>query len=235
MRVSTPGTPGSGHVRALRIDPVAVAAARALRSPMERMNKSSRHDRKRRIKSTLLPRQAEVNGRRHGRQIAERPIRGVNSMFSVASSTRGESGNRWIVIDLCNGPVQRARDFTSFNLGTPTGRDVRLIGFNASRAAVNMLTVQLAQELKDTSIVVNSVCPRDVKTNLSGHNGFTTPAREPVSLCDTLCFPSKVPSLGSSSRQAGSQPGKQDHTSVKGSFAVVPASSNDHWIPEVTA
>ena len=59
----------------------------------------------------------------------------------------------------------------------------RLIGYNASKAALNMLTVQLAAELKDTSIVVNSVAPGYVKTDLTGHNGFMTPqegARLPV-------------------------------------------------------
>lgn len=59
----------------------------------------------------------------------------------------------------------------------------RLIGYNASKAALNMLTVQLAQELKDTPIVVTSVSPGYVKTDLNGHSGFLTPeegARVPV-------------------------------------------------------
>ena len=50
----------------------------------------------------------------------------------------------------------------------------RLIGYNASKAALNMLTVQLAAELKDTPIVVNSVSPGYVKTDLTGQNGFKT-------------------------------------------------------------
>ncbi|MEO8855382.1 MAG: SDR family oxidoreductase [Burkholderiaceae bacterium] len=61
--------------------------------------------------------------------------------------------------------------------------DSRLIGYNASKAAVNMLTVQLAQELRDTAIVVNSVSPGFVKTDLTGNNGYLTPeqgARLPV-------------------------------------------------------
>ncbi len=43
--------------------------------------------------------------------------------------------------------------------GDPTSPyyEARLIGYNASKAALNMLTVQLAAELKSTSIVVNSV------------------------------------------------------------------------------
>ncbi|MBP2302083.1 SDR family oxidoreductase [Azospirillum picis] len=59
----------------------------------------------------------------------------------------------------------------------------RLIGYNASKAAVNMLTVQLAEELRDTGILVNSVSPGYVKTDLTGHTGFMTPeegARLPV-------------------------------------------------------
>ena len=59
----------------------------------------------------------------------------------------------------------------------------RLIGYNASKAALNMLTVQLSEELRDTPIVVNSVSPGFVKTDLTGHNGLMTAeegARLPV-------------------------------------------------------
>lgn len=54
--------------------------------------------------------------------------------------------------------------------------EARLIGYNASKAALNMLTVQLAAELKGTSIVVNSVAPGYVKTDLTGNNGFMSAA-----------------------------------------------------------
>ncbi|MQT15449.1 SDR family oxidoreductase [Segnochrobactrum spirostomi] len=50
----------------------------------------------------------------------------------------------------------------------------RLIGYNASKAALNMLTVQLAEELRGTPIVVNSVSPGYVKTDLTGHTGYMT-------------------------------------------------------------
>lgn len=59
----------------------------------------------------------------------------------------------------------------------------RLMGYNASKAALNMLTVQLAAELRDTPIAVNAVSPGYVKTDLTGHNGYMTPeegARLPV-------------------------------------------------------
>lgn len=61
--------------------------------------------------------------------------------------------------------------------------EARLIGYNASKAALNMLTVQLAAELKGSGIAVNSVAPGYVKTDLTGHNGFMTAgegARLPV-------------------------------------------------------
>lgn len=62
--------------------------------------------------------------------------------------------------------------------------EARLLGYNASKAALNMLTVQLAAELnKNSAIVVNSVAPGYIRTDLTGHNGFMTPeegARLPV-------------------------------------------------------
>ena len=59
----------------------------------------------------------------------------------------------------------------------------RLIGYNASKAALNMLTVQLSEELRDTPVVVNSVSPGYVRTDLTGQGGFLTAeegARLPV-------------------------------------------------------
>lgn len=61
--------------------------------------------------------------------------------------------------------------------GDPTSPyySVRLIGYNASKAALNMLTVQLAEELRGTPIVITSVSPGYVKTDLNGHTGSMTP------------------------------------------------------------
>lgn len=56
------------------------------------------------------------------------------------------------------------------------------IGYNASKAALNMLTVQLHEELHGTGVLVNSVSPGFVKTGLTGY-GIMTPeegARLPV-------------------------------------------------------
>lgn len=58
----------------------------------------------------------------------------------------------------------------------------RYIGYNASKAALNMLTIQLSEDLRDTGILVNSVSPGFVKTDLTGY-GTMTPqegARLPV-------------------------------------------------------
>ncbi|GGB19735.1 SDR family NAD(P)-dependent oxidoreductase [Allosediminivita pacifica] len=59
---------------------------------------------------------------------------------------------------------------------TSTYYSQQFIGYNASKAALNMLTVQLHEELKDTGIKVNSVSPGFVKTDLTGF-GDMTPRR----------------------------------------------------------
>lgn len=48
---------------------------------------------------------------------------------------------------------------------------VKLLGYNTSKAALNMLTVLLAAELNDTSIKVNSANPGFTATDLNGHRG----------------------------------------------------------------
>jgi NAD(P)-dependent dehydrogenase (short-subunit alcohol dehydrogenase family) len=44
----------------------------------------------------------------------------------------------------------------------------QLVGYNASKAALNLLTVQLGEELRNTPHVVNSVGLGYVKTDLTG-------------------------------------------------------------------
>ena len=50
----------------------------------------------------------------------------------------------------------------------------KFLGYNASKAAVNMLTVQLAAELKETGVKVNSVDPGFTATDLNNHRGSQT-------------------------------------------------------------
>jgi NAD(P)-dependent dehydrogenase (short-subunit alcohol dehydrogenase family) len=52
--------------------------------------------------------------------------------------------------------------------------NVKWLGYAASKAAVNMLTVQLAFELRDTPIKVNSICPGYVMTDLNKGGGYVT-------------------------------------------------------------
>jgi NAD(P)-dependent dehydrogenase (short-subunit alcohol dehydrogenase family) len=53
----------------------------------------------------------------------------------------------------------------------------RYLAYNASKAALNMLTDQLTAELKDKNIIANSICPGFVKTDLNGHRGHLAPAQ----------------------------------------------------------
>ncbi|WP_118137625.1 SDR family oxidoreductase [Oceanicella sp. SM1341] len=50
--------------------------------------------------------------------------------------------------------------------------DNKWLGYCASKAAVNMLTVQLAYELRDTPIKVNAVCPGYVMTEMNQGGGY---------------------------------------------------------------
>jgi NAD(P)-dependent dehydrogenase (short-subunit alcohol dehydrogenase family) len=52
--------------------------------------------------------------------------------------------------------------------------NTKLIGYSASKVALNMLTVQLAYELRHTSIKVNSADPGYTATDLNGHRGHQT-------------------------------------------------------------
>ena len=60
-----------------------------------------------------------------------------------------------------------------------------LLGYSASKAALNMFTIQLARELKDDGILVNSAAPGYTATDLNNHQGRQTVqegARVPVQL-----------------------------------------------------
>src|ERR1051325_613604 len=60
--------------------------------------------------------------------------------------------------------------------GDPTWKyaRVKVLGYCASKAALNMFTVQLAFELKDQGIAVNSVNPGFTATDLNAHRGQQT-------------------------------------------------------------
>jgi NAD(P)-dependent dehydrogenase (short-subunit alcohol dehydrogenase family) len=49
------------------------------------------------------------------------------------------------------------------------------LGYSSSKAALNALTVQFANELRGTPVKVNAVCPGYVATDLNNHSGPRTP------------------------------------------------------------
>jgi NAD(P)-dependent dehydrogenase (short-subunit alcohol dehydrogenase family) len=51
---------------------------------------------------------------------------------------------------------------------------VKRLGYNGSKAILNMMTVQLAWELRDTTIKVNTVNPGYTRTDLNGNTGTQT-------------------------------------------------------------
>jgi len=51
-----------------------------------------------------------------------------------------------------------------------------MLGYNGSKALVNMMTAQLASELKDTRITVNTVNPGYTATDMNDHRGRQTVA-----------------------------------------------------------
>jgi NAD(P)-dependent dehydrogenase (short-subunit alcohol dehydrogenase family) len=51
---------------------------------------------------------------------------------------------------------------------------VKLAGYNTSKAALNMITIQLAAELRDTPIKVNAADPGYTATDINGNQGHQT-------------------------------------------------------------
>lgn len=82
---------------------------------------------------------------------------------------------------------------------------VKLLGYNTSKAALNMLTIQLAHEFRDTPMKVNSANPGYTATDMNSNQGNQTleeGAAEPVRLA---LLPADGPS-GGFFETAGSQP-----------------------------
>ena len=57
--------------------------------------------------------------------------------------------------------------------GTPYYH-AKVLAYNASKAALNMFTVDLAYDLRETGIKVNSACPGYTATDLNNHSGPQT-------------------------------------------------------------
>ncbi len=61
---------------------------------------------------------------------------------------------------------------------------VKSLGYNASKAALNMFTVNLAWELRETKVKVNSVSPGYVATDLNNHIGPGTAADGAIAILE---------------------------------------------------
>ena len=81
----------------------------------------------------------------------------------------------------------------------------KILAYNASKAALNMFTVNLAYELRDTNVKVNSVSPGYVATDLNGHSGPLTVEQGAVEVVRLAQLPKSGPTGGFFS-EAGSWP-----------------------------
>ncbi|MBC6610125.1 SDR family oxidoreductase [Hymenobacter sp. BT507] len=95
------------------------------------------------------------------------------------------------------------------NVSSPLGsltlssqNDWGLLGYSASKAAVNMLTVQLAHELRDTAIKVNSANPGYTATDLNDFAGTDTPEQGAAEAIRLALLPAEGPTGTSSSSTA---------------------------------
>jgi NAD(P)-dependent dehydrogenase (short-subunit alcohol dehydrogenase family) len=78
---------------------------------------------------------------------------------------------------------------------------VKLTGYNASKAALNMFTVLLAAELKDAGIKVNAVNPGYTATDLNGNSGHQTVEEGAAETVRIALIPDDGPTGGFSSTE----------------------------------
>lgn len=81
----------------------------------------------------------------------------------------------------------------------------KLLGYNASKAAMNMLTIHLAWELRDTAAKVNSSDPGYTQTDLNGNQGTQTVQEGAAETLRLALLPASGPT-GSFFETAGLRP-----------------------------
>lgn len=108
--------------------------------------------------------------------------------------------------------VKQAAAGRIVNVSSPLGsltlvgqHDWSLLGYSASKAALNMLTVQLAYELRNTAIKINSANPGYTATDLNGFAGTDTPAQGAVEAIRLALLPADGPT-GTTSSATGPLP-----------------------------
>ena len=83
--------------------------------------------------------------------------------------------------------------------------DAKVLAYNASKAALNMFTVDLAYDLRDTTIKVNSACPGYTATDLNNHTGHQTLEEGAIAIVRLAQLPDDGPT-GSFIHKDGSYP-----------------------------
>ena len=72
----------------------------------------------------------------------------------------------------------------------------QVLGYNTSKSALNSMTVQFANELKDTPIKVNAICPGYCATDLNHHSGPRSAAQGAVAAIQYATLPDDGPTGG---------------------------------------
>jgi NAD(P)-dependent dehydrogenase (short-subunit alcohol dehydrogenase family) len=101
---------------------------------------------------------------------------------------RQSAGGRIVNLSSSLGSLATMADASSF------GGEFRVLGYGASKAALNAFTVMLAHELRDTAIKVNSVHPGWIKTDMGGEEAPGTVAQG----ADTAVWLATLPADGPS-------------------------------------
>ncbi|MEH1126502.1 SDR family oxidoreductase [Micromonospora sp. CPCC 206061] len=71
-----------------------------------------------------------------------------------------------------------------------------LLAYNASKSALNSVTVSYANELRDTGIKVNAADPGYCATDMNGHAGPRTPAQGAIAAVRLATLPDDGPTAG---------------------------------------
>ena len=82
---------------------------------------------------------------------------------------------------------------------------VKILGYNASKVALNMFTVDLAYDLRDIRIKVNSVSPGFVDTDMNNHTGTDTVEEGAIAIVRLAQLPDDGPT-GSFIHKDGTYP-----------------------------
>lgn len=72
----------------------------------------------------------------------------------------------------------------------------KVLAYNASKAALNMFTVDLAYDLRETKVKVNSACPGYTATDLNDHSGHQTIEEGAVAIVRLAQLPEDGPTGG---------------------------------------